>query len=102
MSRIIYSKGSRRRTFAGALLASTILVGGGVAWAEAGSTASVPPLSLPAVANPTGFADLVTKVKPAIVNIAGTEELQNVSASDQQALPPNAAVGGRGRRRSAG
>ena len=79
---------SRRRKglFAAALLATTVIAGGGFAWAEAGSTdaattpatpgATAPataPLGLAPVVNQAGFADLAAKVAPAVVNIATTE-----------------------------
>jgi serine protease Do len=56
----------RSYALAAALLGGTILCGGGAS-ADSG------PLSLPPVVNQAGFSDLVTKVKPAVVNIATTE-----------------------------
>ena len=54
---------------------ASFLLSCGLSWptsdTAAGTTA---PLSLPPVTNPAGFADLVAKVKPAIVNIAATEK----------------------------
>ncbi len=73
-----------KRTIAALLLASTVLSAGGgylVARAHAANTA---PLNTPAALAPLqqsqaarpGFADLVEKVKPAVVNIATTEKPQ--------------------------
>jgi serine protease Do len=76
----------RRRVFVGSLLASTFLACGCAAWAAIDATA--PPLSLPPVANQAGFADLVAKVKPAIVNIAVTEKGQEVTGEQLQSLLP--------------
>jgi serine protease Do len=80
--------------FAAALLGTTILAGGGLAWAEAGGAeaggaeATAPataPLGLAPVVNQAGFADLAAKVGPAVVNIATT------AGADQTAeqAPPN-------------
>src|SRR6204780_118392 len=71
--------GSRRKgTFAAALLATTVLAGGGFAWAESDSAnpqtaPATAPLGLGPVVNQAGFADLAAKVGPAVVNIATTE-----------------------------
>lgn len=74
--------------FAAALLASTVIAGGGLAWAEAGPTdaATAPataPLGLPPVANQAGFADLVAKVRPAVVNIATVEGADQTAGEAQ-------------------
>ena len=79
-------RGWRRPGFAAALLAATILAGGGVAWSAGDATA--PPLSLPPVVNQAGFADLVAKVKPAIVNIAVVEKGQEINDHQLQSLLP--------------
>ena len=77
--------GSRTRMLATALLASTLLAGGGFAWSEAGAaTEAAPPLGLAPVVNQAGFADLVAKVRPAVVNIATTE-----AASRRRSRAPN-------------
>jgi serine protease Do len=68
------------------LLAGTILAGGGVAWSAGDAIA--PPLSLPPVVNQAGFADLVAKVKPAIVNIAVVEKGQEINGHQLQSLLP--------------
>jgi serine protease Do len=75
----------RKPALVAALLASTILISVGAGWAASG--AEPPPLSLPLVTNPAGFSGLVTKVKPAIVNIAVTEVPQNVSDAELPSLP---------------
>ena len=63
--------------FAAALLAGSALGGGLVAWAEAGASAAPlsavsPPPAVSAMPEQAGFAPLVAKVKPAVVNIATT------------------------------
>ncbi len=73
---------SLKRTLAAILLASTVLSGtGGYLVARAQSNGG--PLNLPATPAPVqvqaarpGFADLVEKVKPAVVNIATTEKAE--------------------------
>jgi serine protease Do len=73
----------RARILVGALLATTILAGGGLAWSAASATeAASTPLGLAPVVNQAGFADLVAKVRPAVVNIATTEDAQQ--AMDQE------------------
>jgi serine protease Do len=62
------------------LLASTVLASGAIGWAVA--DAALPPASL---SNQEGFADLVAKVKPTVVNIAVTE--QNLPAGNAQLSP---------------
>jgi serine protease Do len=71
-----------------ALLVGAALGAGGVAW-TAGPAMAAPsskPLSLPPVANQAGFADLVQKVKPAVVQIA-TTEMPQVSQQGPQVFP---------------
>jgi serine protease Do len=70
----------------GGLLATTVLACGCAAWAAVDATA--PPLSLPPVVNQAGFADLVAKVKPAIVNIAVTEQGRQINSQQLQSLLP--------------
>lgn len=71
-----------KRTIAAVLLASTVLSGGGgylVARAFAANDApiTVTPAEQPMVqVGRPGFADLVEKVKPAVVNIATTEKVE--------------------------
>ncbi len=92
--------GSRTRMLATALLASTLLAGGGFAWSEAGAaTEAAPPLGLAPVVNQAGFADLVAKVRPAVVNIATTEAAQQATEQEapdpqqQPSFPPNSPFG---------
>jgi serine protease Do len=86
---------SRRRKgmFAAALLATTVLAGGGLAWAEGGTTdAPTAPLGLAPVVNQTGFADLAAKVGPAVVNIAttqGVDQTAEEGAPNLQGQMPN-------------
>jgi serine protease Do len=77
----------RSQVFISSLLATTILACGCAAWAAI--DAAAPPLSMPPVVNQAGFADLVAKVKPAIVNIAVTEKGQGITAQELQSLPPS-------------
>ncbi|MBP7065195.1 DegQ family serine endoprotease [Ferrovibrio sp.] len=73
-----------KRSLAAMLLASTILSAGGGYLAARAFAANTAPLNAPAVLAPQaqaltarpGFADLVEKVKPAVVNIATTEKPQ--------------------------
>ena len=77
------TRGGRKGMFAAALLATTILAGGGFAWAEAGATgAASGPLGLAPVVNQAGFGDLAAKVGPAVVNIATTGDVEQ--AADEQ------------------
>ena len=69
-----------------ALLATTVLGGGGFLLSSAvADTTPTAPLSAPATMGQAGFADLVTKVKPAVVNIA--TEGKKVGANEQQDAP---------------
>lgn len=83
----------RRPTIVAALLASTIFAGGafaGHAW-SADPAPSTPPISVPPAGQPASFAPLVSKVKPAVVNIATEEMKKEVDAPDGpdlQQLPP--------------
>jgi len=75
----------RKGIFAAALLATTVLAGGGFAWAQAGANA---PLGLAPVVNQAGFADLAAKVAPAVVNIATTESVDQTSGPQWQGQMP--------------
>jgi serine protease Do len=82
----------RRRLLVGALLASTILAGGSLVWSETGAAATATkPLGLAPVADQAGFADLVAKVRPAVVNIATTDMATKASQREmpnlQQQMP---------------
>ncbi len=75
--------GGSKGLFAAALLATTILAGGGFAWAESGATGTATaPLGLAPVVNQAGFGDLAAKVRPAVVNIATTGDVEQ--AADEQ------------------
>jgi serine protease Do len=96
MTELIRPKTLRRASIAmAALMTTTILAGGGVlashAWSantEAHTTAVATPQPSAALADQRGFADLVDKVKSAVVNIAMTETPDHVSGPVPQ-LPPN-------------
>ena len=85
----VRSRTPRMRMLAAALLVTTIL-GGGVAWSQA---TVVPPVAAPTTqAAPygiqqLGFADLVDKVKPAVVNISTTEKARP-DARSMPNMPP--------------
>jgi serine protease Do len=76
----------RKGIFAAALLATTIIAGGGFAWAQAGGATA--PLGLAPVVNQAGFADLAAKVGPAVVNIATVESAEQTSGPDMQGQMP--------------
>src|SRR5580693_6189607 len=81
--------GRRKGTLAAALLATTVLAGGGFAWAESDNSnpqtaPATAPLGLAPVVNQTGFADLAAKVGPAVVNIATT---QGVDQTAEEGAP---------------
>jgi serine protease Do len=75
----------RKGIFAAALLATTVIAGGGFAWAQAGANA---PLGLAPVVNQAGFADLAAKVGPAVVNIATTETVDQTSGPEMRGQIP--------------
>ena len=69
-----------------ALLATTVLGGGGFLLSSAAAdTTPTAPLSAPTTMAQAGFADLVAKVKPAVVNIA--TEGKKVGANEQDQSP---------------
>ncbi len=72
----------RVTALAAALLAGTIL-SAAPAFADAG------PLQLAPVAAQAGFSALVTKVKPAVVNIATSEMPAHATAEQMPQLPPD-------------
>jgi len=79
-----------RRAIAAVLLASTVLAGGGgfiAARAIAANDAS-PPVSMPSATPSAGFADLVARVKPAVVNIATTEKVEKGATPQIPGVPP--------------
>jgi serine protease Do len=84
----------RVRRVLSALLVSTALVGGGYAirgWTAEGANPP-PATAAPAIAAPTynqaGFADLVDKVKGAVVNIATTEAVKKQQLPQMPQFPP--------------
>jgi serine protease Do len=89
MSRIRNFIGGRRKyALAAALLSGTILAAGGLAWANDGAAPAAGPLQLPPVVNQAGFAALVSKVKPAVVNIATSEVPKQATMQALPELPP--------------
>jgi serine protease Do len=87
----------RKGIFAAALLATTVIAGGGFAFAQAGAqpgaqagapTGANAPLEMAPVANQAGFADLAAKVGPAVVNIATTETADQTSGPEMQGQMP--------------
>src|SRR3546814_410212 len=80
-----------KRAIAAVLLATTVLAGGG-GFLAAGAIAandSNPPVTVPPMAQRAGFADLVARVKPAVVNIATTEKVDDKSGQQQMPnFPP--------------
>ncbi len=84
------------RTLIAALLATTILAGGTVATLHSQSSAAEPAASTPessATSSVPGFADLVAKVKPAVVNIATTEMVQRAEMQQMPNFPPGSPFG---------
>ncbi|MFN4277773.1 MAG: DegQ family serine endoprotease [Ferrovibrio sp.] len=83
---------SFKRTLAAVLLASTILSGGGgylAARALAANDAALPAAPVEQLAVKPSFADLVEKVKPAVVNIATTEKAtRQAQRLPQSPFPP--------------
>jgi serine protease Do len=75
----------RKGIFAAALLATTVIAGGGFALAQTGAGA---PLGLAPVVNQAGFADLAAKVGPAVVNIATTESVDQTSGPEMRGQMP--------------
>ncbi len=76
---------SGRRALFAALLAGVGLGAGGVAWSS-GEIAGGP-ISVPAAANQPGFADLVARVRPAVVEITVTEQAPRMAREE---IPENA------------
>jgi serine protease Do len=62
------------------LLAGVAFGAGSVAWSAAGTAG--PPLGLPPMTNQAGFADLVAKVRPAVVQITTTERVGEVASRE--------------------
>src|SRR3546814_7955923 len=74
-----------RRAIAAVLLATTLLAGGGgfLAACAIAANDSNQPVTVPPMAQRAGFADLVARVKPAVVNIATTEKVDDKSGQQQ-------------------
>jgi serine protease Do len=91
-----FGRGQRKTAFAAALLAGTILAGGGLAWSNAGS-ATAAPIQVAPVFNQSGFAPLVKEVKAAVVNIATSGVADEGDAQQMQGqmpdLPDNSPLG---------
>src|SRR5262245_34938754 len=81
----------RRKAYmlSAALLATTVLGGGSfvLSSAFADSTPATAPLSAPVVGPQAGFADLVSKVKSAVVNIATDQKRAASSDQDGHGMP---------------
>lgn len=94
MIQSFHSLGRRRSgTVMAVLLAGSILGGsavwGGLAHAESGAPTLPGPLQLAPVVNQAGFSALVTKVKPAVVNIATSELTHPAKAQQMPEMPPD-------------
>jgi serine protease Do len=84
------TKSRALRAVVASLLVGTAVGAGSVAWAvsakpSSASSAMTAPISVPAAANQAGFAPLVEKVKPAVVQIATTG--QQLGGKDEQSSP---------------
>ena len=92
MSNSTTSRPSRRtRALLALLLSTTVLGTAGGAWSMTSGTDSVAkPLELATatVTKPAGFGDLISKARPAVVNIAVTEKSE-LDASAQLPSSPN-------------
>ncbi|MGH6988533.1 MAG: Do family serine endopeptidase [Stellaceae bacterium] len=102
MTRFFNRLGHKRKTaFAAALLASTVLASGGLAWSQTDTPHTTPsreatapkPLSAKRVYNQAGFAPLVKQVKAAVVNISTTDFVSNSSSESMPNLPQNSPFG---------
>lgn len=76
---------SGRRALFAALLAGVALGAGGVAWSSGDITGG--PISVPVAANQPGFAELVARVRPAVVEITVTEQAPRMA---RQEIPEDA------------
>ena len=83
---------SRRvRAALAALLVSSAMVSSGYAihgWAADTGAAATAPITAPHVATQPGFADLVDKVKHAVVNISTTEQVKQAAPEEMPQFPP--------------
>jgi serine protease Do len=81
---------SRRKKYmaSAALLAGTILGGGAVALSAGAETTPTPAAqAAPSTMVQAGFADLVAKVKPAVVNIATSQQSSEADAPQRPSIP---------------
>jgi serine protease Do len=81
-----------KRAVIAVLLASTVLSGGGGylaarAYAANDAPITIAPAEQPMAAARPSFADLVEKVKPAVVNISTTEKIETRQRQQQQVQP---------------
>jgi serine protease Do len=86
MSRnIVWTSAKGLRIVLATLLIGTAIGAGSVAW----SSSDTAPLSLPPLEHQAGFADLVAKVQPAVVQILSTKDAVNVDMSNipQDGMP---------------
>lgn len=92
MTRPFRSIAGYRRAFVAALLATTVFAGSaGYFTARAlpgDQIAAAPPITPEMPAARPGFADLVTKVKPAVVNISTTEKPERSARPNVPDFPP--------------
>jgi serine protease Do len=77
------------RRIAAALLGTTLLAAGAIAGLTTAQAANPPPIAVPEAPKLPGFANLVTAVKPAVVNISTTQVLHNTELN----LPENGPMG---------
>ncbi|MGE5539967.1 MAG: DegQ family serine endoprotease [Gemmatimonas sp.] len=84
------SKKTRVRGALAALLMSTALVGGGYAIGHADTPPTTAPITAPNQATQPGFANLVDRVKHAVVNVSTTEKVERSSdgSGEMPQFPP--------------
>ena len=82
----------RKAAFAAALLAGTILGGGGAIWFNA-DPATAAPIQVAPVFNQAGFAPLVKQVKAAVVNIATAGYASASDVQTQGQMPQDSPFG---------
>ncbi|HTS94964.1 MAG TPA: Do family serine endopeptidase [Stellaceae bacterium] len=95
MNRLLAFPARRKLSLAGALLATTVLVGGGLTYSRSDAAVSAvdAPLGLPAVSTQVGFADLAAKVKPAVVNISISRPAEVSSTPEMPQAPEGSPMG---------
>ncbi|HLN22399.1 MAG TPA: DegQ family serine endoprotease [Patescibacteria group bacterium] len=87
MTRSLDGNTQRRRARLMVAILAGAALGGGAAYAE--TTSAPAPLQLAPVVNQAGFSELVTKVKPAVVNIATSEMPQQTRTQEMPEMPPD-------------